>query len=258
MLKQEEIRLNKQIKKLKGINPDKTEAELRDMAIERIKFEDNVKALDIDTTFTYKAEKDYAKKLAEQYLTDFVLETISDRQLLKQILFLEVTNYNLQKEIQKHSVDFQTVQPDKLETYNENSNQLIKLKTALGITRQKQQETQDEAYVYLDKLKKKYRKWLEDNQISRTFTCPHCVKDTLLLLRMDIWDKLKHPFIKDKILTNFWLMKLFVEKKIDQNDVAKILGTSADYTDWLIKHWQNNPEFKALLSGNDSEKESGS
>ena len=235
--------------RLRAINPEKSETELRDMAIDKCKFEDTIKDLDINASFVTKSETDYAKKLAEQYLQDFVIENVSDKQLLKQLLFLEVTNYNIQQEIQRHQKEFKTTPNNQLETFNENANQIIKLKTALGITRQKQQETEDEAYVYLAKLKKKYSKWLEDNQISRTFTCPHCTKDTLMLLRMDLWDKLKHPFIKDKILTNFHLMKLFVEKKITEEDVAKILNTSPDYTIWLIKHWENNPEFKSLLAG---------
>ena len=257
VLKTEKVRLEKQIRRLKAINPEKTQIELQEMAIAKCKFEDAIKDLDIDISFNTKEEKDYAKKLAEQYLSDFVIENVSDRQLLKQIIFLEVSNFNLQKEIRKLSKDFDSVPGAKLETYNENTNQLIKLKTALGLTRLKQQETQDEAHIFIEKLKKKYKTWLNDNQISRHFTCPHCTKDTLMLIRMDVWDKLKHPYIKDKILTNFHLMKLYVEGKLTEEDVAKILGTAPDYISWLIKRWADNPEFKALLDGV-AEKESGS
>ena len=144
VLKTEKVRLEKQIRRLKAINPEKTQIELQEMAIAKCKFEDAIKDLDIDISFNTKEEKDYAKKLAEQYLSDFVIENVSDRQLLKQIIFLEVSNFNLQKEIRKLSKDFDSVPGAKLETYNENTNQLIKLKTALGLTRLKQQETQDQ------------------------------------------------------------------------------------------------------------------
>jgi hypothetical protein len=52
---------------------------------------------------------------------------------------------------------------------------------------------------------------------------------------MSAWEAQKHPFFKDRILANPHLMHMFKEGKITKHDVAKVLMTSLDYVDWLIK-----------------------
>jgi DNA-directed RNA polymerase subunit RPC12/RpoP len=79
------------------------------------------------------------------------------------------------------------------------------------------------------------KKWREENQGSRSLQCPHCGKMVLLKIRTDIWESLKHPFFKDKILANTHLMEMYRIGKISKHDVAKVLGTSVDYVAWLVK-----------------------
>ena len=65
--------------------------------------------------------------------------------------------------------------------------------------------------------------------------CPHCGKMVLLVINMDKWETVKHPFFVDRILTNKHLIKLYKENKISKEDIAKVLGTSEDYITRIIE-----------------------
>lgn len=56
----------------------------------------------------------------------------------------------------------------------------------------------------------------------------------LLKIRTDKYDAIKHPFFRDRILTNEHLLKIYKEGKITKEDVAKVLGTSNDYVDFIL------------------------
>ena len=57
----------------------------------------------------------------------------------------------------------------------------------------------------------------------------------MLKIRTEAWEALKHPFFQDKLLANRPLWKLYKDKKITKEDVANVLGCSAQYIDWLEK-----------------------
>jgi hypothetical protein len=59
----------------------------------------------------------------------------------------------------------------------------------------------------------------------------------MLKIRMESWEAQKHPFFKDRLLGNEQLIRLYKLGKLTREDVAAILGTSADYADWLINKW---------------------
>ena len=92
-----------------------------------------------------------------------------------------------------------------------------------------------DAYQIWDTLKKKMKRWREENQGSRTFWCPHCVKPILLRIRSEAWETQKHPFFIDRFLANKHLMYLYKIGRLEKEDIAKVLETSVDYIEWLLE-----------------------
>jgi hypothetical protein len=60
----------------------------------------------------------------------------------------------------------------------------------------------------------------------------------MLKMRTEAWEAQKHPYFKDRLLGNEQLIRLYKLGKLTKEDVASVLGTSPDYTDWLINKWR--------------------
>ena len=196
---------------------------------------------DVESLFVEKIDKKFAKGLAKKYLEDYTIETISDKNTLKQLIQLEVLNIKLQDQINTYySKDAdeksKKIRIDTLiEAVHSNIKEISALKDRLGMGRKDNKDVS--GYNELELLKKKFKKWLEENQGSRTIACGHCGKMLLLKIRTDKFDVQKHPFFKDKILYNAHLLKLLAENKITQEDVAKVLETSVYYVNWLLEKY---------------------
>jgi DNA-directed RNA polymerase subunit RPC12/RpoP len=105
-----------------------------------------------------------------------------------------------------------------------------------------------DGYKALETLKRKFKMWLRENQASREMLCPHCGKKVLLRIRTEAWEAQKHPFFKDRILGNTYLIKLYQQGKLSAQDVANILEASPDYVTWLIDKWKLSPAGDANTS----------
>lgn len=203
-------------------------------AKESVHIQEVAKEMDIESMFIYAEEKRYAKKLIFKYLEDYTIETVSDKNTLAQLIFLEVTQQRLQKVINETYSDTKSVPRDALDSIHKNTDKIISLKNTLGITRTKQDSQVKDAFSYLQMLKRKRKRWLSENQASRYLTCPHCSKSILLKIKTDVWDAQKHPFFRDRILGNEHLLTLYKEQKLSREDLAKVFDTSLDYIDWLV------------------------
>jgi DNA-directed RNA polymerase subunit RPC12/RpoP len=209
---------------------------------------------EIRNLFLDKDEKSLAKELVQKYLQDYTIETISDQNTLGQLVYLEVLHLRLQRTLNKieedstkevlnsvtgqKEVSKSLFVPDKLiDSFHKNLREIVNLKEKLGITRNKTQETQKDAFSYLETVKKKYQVWLKENQASRYLTCPHCAKSIMLKIKTDAWEALKHPWFKDRILSNLRIVELYVQQKITKQDVAAIFDVSDDYAQWLTERW---------------------
>jgi hypothetical protein len=64
-------------------------------------------------------------------------------------------------------------------------------------------------------------------------------------MRTSAWEAQAHPFLKDTVLANEHLIDLYKNRKLSKEDVALILGTSADYTRWLISKWETRRNFSS-------------
>jgi len=220
---------------------NKSDGELRKIAetliIKGKKRDDlNVSDLVIDDT-----EKKLAKELLDKYLKDYTIETISDKNILKQLIYLEVLNTRLQIKLNKYSEEDNNDDKDLvkvIEVVHKNLTQIINLKSQLGIIGNKKKENDADV---LATLKKKFKNYLKENQASRTIVCPYCSQMVLLKIRTTAYDAQKHPFFRDRILYNDHLVNLVIKGTLTKEDVAQILECSPDYIDWLITKWKIKP-----------------
>jgi len=235
-----EEKVQKAVKQLKGLKFNKkTDEELLQQAQTLVTSKEQLESIDVEGLFTSKPEKKQAKELLKKYLTDYTIETVSDKNTLSQLIYLEILNLRLQEALNKVQIDTKAIPTATVDLIHRNLEQISKLKVLLGVTKNVKDQNKQDGFAYLQLVKKKYKKWLEENQGSRTLWCPHCAKATLLKIKMDIWESQKHPFFKDRILGNEHLINLYKAGKVSRDDLSKIFEVSPDYVDWLVvKGWR--------------------
>ena len=125
-----------------------------------------------------------------------------------------------------------------LKELGENTKQVLELKEKLGLFDEKDKL---DAFKDIENAKKKFAEYRKEHPLSFKTTCPFCSKIYFLRRRTENYEPFISPFFaEDKILINKPLMELYFNKKITKEDVSKVLGTSEDYIDWLIKNFFNN------------------
>lgn len=190
---------------------------------------------DLEITFAAsKNEQKIAEKLLLKYVKDYSIKTISDKEAIKQIIFLELMQYRLQEKANDLYKDSGAVPLNYMNGLQQNMDAINKAKEKLGMTRDKGAG----GYNDIELLKEKFKAWRNDNQVNRQLVCPHCSQFILLKMRTDIYDNQKHPFFKDRILGNEHLIRLYKGNKLKKEDLAKIFETSPDYIDWLVNKWK--------------------
>jgi len=239
------MNLKKQLRKLRNLPQYKnaTDEELKQV-IENLHKKDE--DLDLELLFSSVKERRQAQALLQKYLRDYHIETISDKNLLKQIIYCEVLAARLQKILNNIGKPGSKVPIHVIDAYHRTLNQVIELKEKLGITKEQQQK--QNVFDVIQTLKKKFKIWRENN-LSRHVICPYCGQVIWLKIRTDAYEASKHPFLKDRVLSNEHLVKLYQEGKITKNDVAQILECSDDYINWLINRWKNEAKMKSNEKG---------
>ena len=194
-----------------------------------------VKDMAIDDRFIDNTEKKEARTLLRKYLREYTIESTAEKQELSDLIFLEILNKRLQKELNEiNDSKKKKDTPVKLiEALHKNLTQIAEKKKILGLFKSQDSSGQD-PFSYIQLLKKKFKFWLESNQLSRHFICPHCAKEIWLKLRNDMWETLKHPFLKDRMVCNEELLALYLQERITKKNIARIFGTSEDYIDWVL------------------------
>jgi len=221
-------KLERKVKQLQKLTQYKglSKKELEDVARKSLERDKLYKAEWVGLS---SSEARKANELLRSYIDKYHITKFSDLEDLKTLINNEILKRKIQRKIgesdgipPKHVID----------SLNTLQNQILTLKEKLGIFDDKKQT---DAFAYIQKLNKKFKKWREENQGSRTLVCPHCSKMIMLKIRTKAWEALKHPFFKDKLLANEHLIKLYQESKITKEDVAKVLGCSPDYVLWIIE-----------------------
>ena len=220
-----------------------------------LSFEEIAKAFDIGSAFKDRKEKAAANVLLRKYLLEFSPESISDKNNLRSLIYLEIIQRRMQDQMNELQ-DSDAATPLKMvETIHKNLNEIANVKERLGLVGKEREAAKTDAYKALDTLKVKFRKWRKANQGSRTLTCPHCGKMTMLKIRMDAWEAQGHPFFRDRFLANEHLVRMYQEGRISKEDVAKTLESANDYVDWLIAKWQTKEESSGEIEGHEEREE---
>ncbi|KKM58987.1 hypothetical protein LCGC14_1548670 [marine sediment metagenome] len=191
------------------------------------------KDVNVQAMFTENEEKKLARNLVKKYLDDYIIESISDKNTLKQLIYFEVIQYRLQKVTNKAHNENKSVPLKYLDSLHKNSNQIISLKETLGITHDK--DAKQDSYGSFQDIMKKFAIHRKNNIADRTRLCPYCGEMIHFIMNMDKYDAKKHPFFQGRFLTNKLFIKLYKEKRITKKEFAVGLEVSEDYIDFLLK-----------------------
>jgi hypothetical protein len=205
---------------------------------------EEVEELNLDMLFPEGEDRKSSRSLARKYLSDFSIETVSDRNTLVSLIYLEVIQSRLQKMINDMYTKSNIVPLQMLDSLHKNLTEISEIKEKLGISRKKLDGDKKSAIELIELMKKKFKKYREQNQLSRNMVCPHCGQMCLLKIRTDKYDTIAHPFFKDRILSNVHLVKLYKLGTITKEDVMAILGCSGDYVTWLVDKWTKGNRHK--------------
>ena len=196
-----------------------------------------------------QGEKRWANNQFNSYRDRYHIDNFSDLEILSELVFREALQQRSKKKIEKYGEkakgkkegavtkkETNTVIPQHLLSFlDENLERILTLKEKLGLFSDKTTDP----FQHIQTLKKKFKKWMSENQGSRTLICPHCSNMVMLKIRTDKYEAQKHPFFVDKILANKHLWKMYKDGTITKEDVAKVLGTSDMYINWLEERIYN-------------------
>ena len=222
--------LEKKKARLKNLSQYKglSDAELTQIAKDKLEEEKKYKA---DWVGLTKEEAKTADNSYKSYIDKYSVEKFSELEDLKSLIVNEVIKERYQKHLLEKEEKNQIPPKTEIDAFTSIQNQILTLKDKLGFL---EDVGKDDPFKYHQQLKKKFKRWCENNQVSRTLTCPYCSRLIMLLMRVDKYDALKHPYFKDKTLFNEHAFKLLEEGKISKLDVAKIIqGEEAESTDYV-------------------------
>ena len=240
----QEILIKNETKKFKNLakSGKRDDKILRKEVIKRIA----LKELEVHKLFDDDKEIKLAKDLAQRYLTEFTPKTISDKNNLKSVIYLEVLQFRLQAVMNELTAQGATAIPLNLvDSIHKNLKEIAANKERLGLIGKEKEQKENDGFKTLQNVKEKFKIWMENNQGSRSLVCPSCGQMVMLKIRMDKWIPQKHPFFKDRFLANKKLMQLYLQKRLTKEEIAEVLNSSPDYIDWLIETlWMTDPEYR--------------
>ncbi len=221
---------------------------------------------DIDKKLIKSAEND--QRLAEQkfrnYLENNEIESASDIDTLKSLVYNEVFEIRIQKQLNTLKLP-----PDKLtKQLVDIQNQKSALKIKLGIDKKEEESDDLSAYQLLQKRVDKYiNDHKEEFSFGLGFECKKCNHKNwetfLLYKRVKDFKTLKHPWYAGRFLFNYEIIKDVKDEKISKEDATRYLMCSGegkfykpssedkkwcvDYVEYLLENWK---EITDLLDNN--------
>jgi len=195
-----------------------------------------------DIGLNLKKEQEFYFSLIGKYLATTNIENSSDKELLKQLAYLELSIHRLQLSLNEASKE-SNIQPSKdLESYNKAIEQCIKIKKQLGLIEEDDKSGND-AVRALNVLKSRFKKYINcpENRANFTYRCDSCGNLQLVRRRLDKEKDtiMVHPwFVKGGLLFNEATFRLHYEGKITEKDVCDILNVSIDYFPWLYENYR--------------------
>ncbi len=259
-------KLEREINRLSNLKQYKDIAKGDLEPIARINIE--IREFHANPSFSDLDEQLLAETRFRNYLENSQIESSSDLDTLKSLIFNEVFEIRIQKDLN----DFQSKEkppPEKLtKQLVDIQNQKSSLKIKLGID--KKEEEQDDLSA-LQLLQKRVDNYINDHKEEFSFglgfecqKCNHKNWETFLLYkRVKDFKSLKHPWYAGRFLFNYEIIKDVKDGKISKEDATRYLMCSGegkfykpssedkkwcvDYVEYLLENWK---EITDLLDNN--------
>ena len=180
-----------------------------------------------------------ARNLFEQYRENYHIESFSDLRLLEELVYRETRQEYFKNQKQLYANTQSAKNKKKLfnlfdDAMNNNLEQIFKLKKKLKLYRDEQ--SGEDPMRPMKILLKKFEIWKSQNQAACTRVCPHCSRMLMFVIKPEVWEQEKYAYFKDKLLYIEPMWKLWRDNKITKEDLAKILGLTTNYIDWIDQH----------------------
>lgn len=217
----ENSELEKEARRLRNLKNFRNypEEELLKVAEENLK----IASVRIDDLFTDKDEKKLAKSQLKKYLEEYTIETTSDKNILRDVIYLEIINQRYKNKLNELYKEDSAVPLNLLNIIHKNQTQILELKKALGLTKEGEEATKSEAFKALELLEKKAEIWRSKNQASRELIC--IAKNTDILMSDYSIKKIENIKINDNIVgivkVNKQGLKLVKQKILNVNRSLK-------------------------------------
>jgi hypothetical protein len=256
--------LEAEINRLKNLKSCKTLAieELTQMALINLK----VKEFKVNPIFTDAAEQAVAEQKFKSYLENHEIESMSDIDTLKSLVYNEVFEIRIQRELNKLHTEGK-YPPDRLTNQLTSlQNQKSELKLKLGIDKP---EAQVSELTQLQQLEKRYDAYIQEHrhefELAYTYTCSKCnhqdVDMVLVRRRVKDFDAMLHPWFAGRWFFNYEILKDVKAEKITKEDAWRYLCCASqggnykpafskeyctDYIDYCLEHWAEITSFLNL------------
>lgn len=208
------------------------------------KKQEQEREFDLKELFDNPKELNQAKSILDKYLTEYTIESASDKNILKDIVYLEMMNFRMKKKLNEAYKKNGDIPGSYQTSLQENMDAIIDLKKNLGLIRG--EEGEDDTYKKFQLMRKRFLLWQSENQASFALKCAHCQNMLNVFLKESHYDIKKHPYFEDRYFLNLTVLKLYLSKRIDKQEFADIMGCSTDYADFILELSQTNPKVKLL------------
>jgi adenylate cyclase class IV len=219
------------IKKLKNLPQykNKTEEEIEIVAKSKLEKDAILNSL----AFCKDDEVEFASELLEEYLAESSIISFSDKQLLSQLIDIEVLMSRIKKELKKeYEKTNATVPLHMSEELRNLTEEAYTLKERLGLTKDKVSQNVMEEW---EKLKAKALEYYKESGGSNLCRCPYCQKTFLILKDLKNCHTEKLPLFKKTTLYNQKLFEMLEQNRISQEELATVLGCGVDYIEFIFQ-----------------------
>lgn len=247
-----DLELKKKVNQFRGMKnfKDYTESQLIDAANKSLRDKKLKEQYDFvleGLPITDAKEKKILRQILIDYLDGVYIENKKQLFQLKDLVYNEYKKRTTRAKIEKQEKD----KPDSVAGYAYDAYHKLIERGQYLAEKIFGSNLKDDKSV-LKQLFSRMKLWMEENQGSRSFKCACCGEMLRAKIRMDKYDIQAHPYFKDRLLTNEFLMEKYIEGKkiiIDEYVIGKVLNCSSLYTEWFLnRHFsKNNPLYKKYL-----------
>jgi len=213
--------------------------------------------------FVDEKEKELSEKRFQNYLENSEIESASDIDTLKSLIYNEVFELRIQGDLNEFKKD-DKAPPEKLtKQLVDIQNQKSALKVKLGIDKKADEE---DDLTKLQLLQKRTHKYIQEHKNEFTIwipsTCEKCehknIESYLLWRKVEDFKSLKHPWFAGRWLFNYEILKDVKDEKLSKEDAWRYLTCAGqggsykpsedkqyciDYINYCLENWTEIVEF---------------